>query len=257
MLKDTLLEAAHAAATIMKENFLKDYKISSKGTINNLVTEIDKRCEAVIIEIIRGKYPGHEILSEEAGKLEQASEYKWIIDPIDGTVNYANGLPICCVSIAVEKKGVMEMGAVCNPFLNELYFAQRGAGATLNDQKIHVSSNDRLESAFLVTGFPYVWDNVADSDPIKVFERLVRQGLPVRRLGSAALDLCWVASGRFDGFWEHHLNAWDSAAGFLIVEEAGGKVTDFSGNTYSPYQKQLLATNGLIHGQLLKAINQR
>lgn len=256
MLKTILLEATRAAAVIMKENFLKEFKVSSKGTINNLVTEIDKSCEAAIIEIIRKEYPDHQILSEEAGKLEQASEYKWIIDPIDGTVNYANGLPICCVSVALEKAGVIEMGAVCNPFLNELYFAERGSGATLNDQKIQVSSNDHLESAFLVTGFPYVWDSVAGSDPIKVFERLVRQGLPVRRLGSAALDLCWVASGRFDGFWEHHLNAWDSAAGFLIVEEAGGKITDFSGNAYSPYQEQLLATNGLIHEQLLKAINQ-
>lgn len=256
MLRETLLEAAQEAGRIMQENFAENYKVTSKDTVNDLVTEIDKRCEEVIIGIIRKQFPGHEILSEEIGVLEKPSAYKWIIDPIDGTVNYAHGMPVCCVSIAVEVSGVIELGTVYNPFLNEWYVAEKGKGATLNGQTIEVSGNNQLEKAFLVTGFPYVWKD-AGKDPIRVFEQLVRKGLPVRRLGSAALDLCWVACGRFDGFWEYHLNAWDSAAGFLMVEEAGGIVTDFSGERYSPYQSQLLATNGKIHEQLLNTINQK
>ncbi len=253
MLKDTLLEAARLAGQVMEENFSRDYKVSSKRSVNDLVTEIDKRCEKVIIETIRHSFPDHEILSEEIGAIEKPSPYKWIIDPIDGTVNYAHGVPICCVSIAVEVSGKIELGAVYNPFLKELYVAEKGKGARLNDHPIRVSDNADLNKAFLVTGFPYVWKD-AGKDPIRVFEQLVRKGLPVRRLGSAAMDLCWVACGRFDGFWEHHLNAWDSAAGFLMVEEAGGVVTDFHGGLYSPYQSQLLATNGKIHKQLLKTI---
>ncbi len=254
MLKDILLKAVHAAGRLMEENFSKDYKISSKRSVNDLVTEIDKRCEKTIIEIIRRSYPGHEILSEEMGAIEKPSSHKWIIDPIDGTVNYAHGMPICCVSVAVEISGRIELGAVYNPFLKELYIGEKGKGATLNDKPIRVSDNEDLNTAFLVTGFPYVWKD-AGNDPIRIFEQLVRKGLPVRRLGSAAMDLCWVACGRFDGFWEHHLNAWDSAAGYLIVEEAGGRVTDFKGSKYSPYQSQLLATNGKIHEQLLKTID--
>lgn len=256
MLKNALLEAALAAGQIMKENFSENYKVSSKGSINDLVTEIDKRCEKAIIDIILNSFPDHEILSEEMGSIEGSSPYKWIIDPIDGTVNYAHGVPICCVSIAVEVSGKMELGAVYNPFLEELYVAEKGKGAKLNDQLIRVSENDDLNKAFLVTGFPYVWED-AGKDPIRIFEELVRKGLPVRRLGSAAMDLCWVACGRFDGFWEPHLNAWDSAAGFLMVEEAGGVVTDFNGDRYAPYQSQLLATNGKIHEQLLKIIHQK
>jgi myo-inositol-1(or 4)-monophosphatase len=215
---------------------------------------VDKLSEEAIFRIIREQYPDHHILSEEAGEMSSESAYKWIIDPIDGTVNYAHGVPLCCVSIAVEKEGQMLMGAVYNPFLNELFFAEKGLGATLNNQKIAVSGNASLDSAFLITGFPYQWEDM-DNDPIQVFSRFVKAGSPVRRLGSAAIDLCWVACGRFDGFWEHNLNAWDAAAGYLIVEEAGGKVTDFNGDVYSPYQRRLLATNGLIHDALLDAVN--
>lgn len=254
MLKETLLEAARAAGGLMKSHFGGGYKISSKSGINDLVTEVDKRCEEAIFRIIRSRYPGHYILSEEAGDLERDSPYKWIIDPIDGTVNYAHGVPLCCVSVALEKDGQMLMGAVYNPFLEEFFFAERGAGATLNGQTISVSDNGRLETAFLVTGFPYQWEEMPH-DPMQVFGKFVKAGLPLRRLGSAAIDLCWVACGRFDGFWEHNLNAWDAAAGYLIVEEAGGRVTDLGGNPYSPYQKRLLATNGLIHEDLLDAIS--
>jgi len=254
MLKTTLLGAAEAAAGIMKENFDRAFEITHKEGINNLVTEVDHKCERAIIEIIRSEYPDHHILSEEAGDIPQNSTHKWIIDPIDGTVNYANGIPICCVSIAVEVDGMMELGAVYNPFIGELFFAQRGFGATLNDKKIQVSTKTSLESSCLVTGFPYSYLD-APNGPLQVFEKFIRKGIPVRRLGSAAIDLCWVAAGRFDGFYEHKLNAWDSAAGYLIVEEAGGRVTDFKGKTFDPYQPHIIATNGKIHDELVRVVN--
>lgn len=255
MMKATLLKATETAGRIIREYFDRSFEISSKDTLNDLVTEVDRRSETAIIEVIRAEFPDHFILSEEAGEIPQDSVYKWIIDPIDGTVNYAHRIPICCVSIGLEKDGKMLMGAVYNPFLNELFFAQQGFGATLNDRKISVSGQSQLESACLVTGFPYQWEEMPN-DPAEVFGRFVKKGMPVRRLGSAAIDLCWVACGRFDGFWEHKLNAWDSAAGFLIVEEAGGRVTDFTGAPYSPYQKRIVATNGRIHDALLQAIHQ-
>ncbi|HRH59289.1 MAG TPA: inositol monophosphatase family protein, partial [Chitinophagaceae bacterium] len=180
--------------------------------------------------------------------------YKWIIDPIDGTVNYANGIPICAVSIAIELEGKMEMGVVYNPFMNEFFFAQRGFGATLNDAQIHVSSENELLKSCMVTGFPYSYLDMPNG-PLEVFARFIRKGVPVRRLGSAAIDLCWVACGRFDAFFEHKLEAWDSAAGFLIVEEAGGRVTNLHGDTYNPYQPGIVASNGLIHDQLVHAIH--
>jgi myo-inositol-1(or 4)-monophosphatase len=219
-----------------------------------LVTEVDHKSEVAIFEVIKQNFPNHYILSEEAGEMAQDSEYKWIIDPIDGTVNYANGIPICCVSIGLEKNGKMIMGAVYNPFINEFFLAERGEGATLNNKKIHVSDKTEVIKSCLVTGFPYTYLDIPNS-PLQVFEKFIRKGVPVRRLGSAAIDLCWVAAGRFDGFYEHKLSAWDSAAGFIIVEEAGGKVTDLSGAYYNPYQPGIIASNGLIHDELLKVVN--
>ena len=243
-----------AAGQVLLENFNRTFIVSNKEGINNLVTEVDHKSEEVIFKIIKQDFPGHHILSEESGELFQDSTYKWIIDPIDGTVNYANGIPICCVSIAVEKEGKMELASVYNPFMNELYFAQRGFGATLNDQKIRVSEQSDLVKSCLVTGFPYTYLDMPNG-PLQVFEKFIRKGIPVRRLGSAAIDLCWVAAGRFDGFYEHKLSAWDSAAGFLIVEEAGGKVTDLQGNYYNPYQPGIIASNGKIHDQLFEVVN--
>ncbi len=255
MLKETLINATEAGAKVIQHYFAsKNLKISNKEGINNLVTEADHASEKAIMETIREQFPDHFILSEEAGEMATGSEYKWIIDPIDGTVNYAHGIPICCVSIGVEHDGVMVMGAVYNPFLKEFYFAEKGAGATLNGDLIAVSGETDVSKACLVTGFPYTYLDVPNG-PLDVFSRLIRKGVPVRRLGSAAMDLCWVAAGRFDGFYEHKLQAWDSAAGFLIVEEAGGKVTDFKGKYYSPYQPSILATNGKIHAEMLIEIN--
>lgn len=254
LLKNTLLRAVHAGADLLKHYFEGSFEVSSKDSINNLVTEVDKKSEEAIIDVIRAEFPEHFILSEEAGEMSTESEYKWIIDPIDGTVNFAHGIPICCVSIGVEHQGSIIMGAVFNPFMNELFFAERGKGAYLNNKPLRVSYNDKIESACLVTGFPYRWVEV-QADPIAVFERFIRLGLPVRRLGSAAIDLCWVAAGRFDGFWEYNLNPWDIAAGYLIIEEAGGQITNFNGDAYSVYDKQTLATNGHIHQDMLAVIN--
>lgn len=254
MLKQTLIEATRAGAAEMQRFFQRnDLSIMHKEGVNNLVTEADHAAEKAIFEAIRVQYPDHFLLSEETGALVQDSEYKWIIDPIDGTVNFAHRIPICCVSIAVEKAGEMILGAVYNPFIQEFFLAERGQGAYLNEQRIRVSGQDQVKHACLVTGFPYTYLDM-ENGPLQCFERFIRQGIPVRRLGSAAIDLCWVAAGRFDGFYEHSLQAWDSAAGFLMVEEAGGKVTDFTGARYSPYQPRLVATNGHIHAELLEWI---
>jgi myo-inositol-1(or 4)-monophosphatase len=254
MLKSTLIRAAEAGAAVMQTYFQGKFTISNKEGINNLVTEADHASEKAIFEIIKSDFPDHFILSEEAGEFVTDSIYKWIIDPIDGTVNFAHGLPLCCVSIGIEQDGEMIMGAVYNPFIREFFFAQKGYGATLNDKIIQVSSETSILKSCLVTGFPYTYLDQPNG-PLEVFSRLIRSGIPVRRLGSAAMDLCWVAAGRFDGFYEHKLQAWDSAAGFLIVEEAGGRVSDFSGRRYSPYQPHIVATNGKIHEDLLNVVN--
>lgn len=254
MLKETLIKATFAGAKVLQKYFNGKFTVSSKASINDLVTQADYESEEAIFEVIRQTFPGHYILSEESGEIKMESNIKWIIDPIDGTVNFANGIPICCVSIGVEQDGQMILGAVYNPIINEFFFSERGQGATLNDKIIKVSDNDDVLRSCLVTGFPYSFLDVPNG-PLEVFNKLIRHNIPVRRLGSGAIDLCWVAAGRFDGFYEHNLKAWDSAAGFLIVEEAGGKVTDFNGDHYSPYQPNILATNGKIHDDLLLAVN--
>ena len=254
MLKTTLINAVKAGASELTRFFNKSFTVSNKQGINNLVTEADHASEKAILELIKKEFPDHYILSEEAGEIIQDSNYKWIIDPIDGTVNFAHGIPICCVSIAIEHRGEIIMASVYNPNLNELFFAEKGEGAMLNEKTIKVSEKINVINACLVSGFPYTYLDMPNG-PLQVFERFIRKGVPVRRLGSAAIDLCWVAAGRFDGFYEHKLEAWDSAAGYLIVEEAGGRVTDFKGNKFSPYQPHVLATNGNIHDEMLKWIN--
>jgi myo-inositol-1(or 4)-monophosphatase len=250
MIKNTLLRAIDAGAAELRRYFNGSFTISSKESINDLVTDADHASERAIIKIIQDKHPDHFILSEETGSVQTNSKTKWIIDPIDGTINFANGIPICCVSIGVEVDGEMLMGAVFNPFMNELFFAEKGKGATLNEKPIKVSDKDNLLTSCLVTGFPYQYLDAANG-PLEIFEKLIRKSIPVRRLGSAALDLCWTAAGRFDGFYEHKLQAWDSAAGYLIVQEAGGVVTDLKGDKFNPYQPGIIASNGKIHDQLL------
>lgn len=255
-LRDVLMSAVKAGGEVIAHYFDGVFKIENKTTINDLVTEVDKHAEKAIIDIIKATYPTHSIISEEVGELMQESDYAWIIDPIDGTVNFAHAIPICCVSIGLRHKGQMILGAVYNPIMKELFFAEKGKGAFLNDMKISVSKKSDFKKACLVTGFPYKWPKTYEH-PIKVFERFIMEGLPVRRLGSAAIDLCWVACGRFDGFWEYNLNPWDIAAGYLIVEEAGGTITNFDGDPYNVDDKETLATNGIIHDAMLKLIRSR
>lgn len=254
MLKSTLIEATKAGAAEIIRFFNKTFTVSNKEGVNNLVTEADHASEKAIIAVIKSKFPDHSIVSEEVGELLQDSHYKWIIDPIDGTVNFAHGIPLNCVSIGIEHESEIVMAAVYNPHLDEFFFAEKGKGATLNDRPIRVSAQTETLNACLVTGFPYTYLNIPNG-PLEIFEKFIRKGVPVRRLGSAAIDLCWVAAGRFDGFYEHKLEAWDSAAGYLIVEEAGGRVTDFNGKKFSIYQHRVLATNGNIHDDMLRLVN--
>jgi len=254
MLKNTLLEAVHAGGQEILKFFNNSFKISYKEGINNLVTEADHAAEKAIFDTIQKTFPDHYILSEESGALVQSSPYKWIVDPIDGTVNFAHGIPLNCVSIGIEKDGEMLLGAVYNPHANELFFAEKGKGATLNELPIHVSSETDVYKACVATGFPYTYLDEPNG-PMDVLNKLVRKGIPVRRLGSAAIDLCWVAAGRFDVFYEHKLEPWDSAAGYLIVQEAGGIVTNIRGEKYSPYAHGLVASNGHIHADMVAVIN--
>lgn len=254
MFKATLLKATEAGSVILRHYFNGTFEVSHKSDINDLVTQADKESEAAIVAVIREAFPDHYILSEEVGALPGDTSHKWVIDPIDGTVNFANGIPLCCVSIGLEKDGQMILGAVYNPFMNEFFFAERGQGATLNDKRIQVSAQTEVRRSCIVTGFPYTYLDTPNG-PLQVFERFLRKGVPLRRLGSAAIDLCWTAAGRFDGFYEHRLQPWDSAAGYLIVEEAGGKVTNFKGEPYSPYEHGIVATNGRIHAEMLEWVN--
>lgn len=257
MIKETLINAVESGGKILNHYFnSKNLHIAYKEGMNNLVTEADHAAERAILETIREHFPQHHILCEESGDLVMESEYKWIIDPLDGTINFAHGIPLCCVSIGVEKAGAMIMGAVYNPFLKEFFFAEKGQGAYLNETPIRVSQHVSVMHSCIVTGFPYTYLDVPNG-PLECFDRFIRKGVPVRRLGSAAIDLCWVAAGRFDAYYEHKLNPWDSAAGFLMVAEAGGQITDFKGRDYSPYQPQILATNGKMHDEMLQLIAEK
>ncbi len=253
-IKELLLETIVSAGKILVESNNAHYLVSEKEGVNNLVTEIDKKSEAYIINRIKTEFPSHSILSEEIGVLETSSDYKWIIDPIDGTINFVHHIPMCCVSIGIEKEGVLIMGAVYNPFVNELFFAEKGGGAFLNDKKIKVSKQEKIEKSCIATGFPYKYINQPNG-PLEVFATLIRKGIPMRRLGSAAIDLCYVASGKFDAFYEHLLYPWDIAAGVLIVSEAGGIVSNFNTKGICDiYTHSLIASNTHIYHSLLSII---
>lgn len=251
-LKATLMKAIQGAGALVANRFQTAFSIYHKTGINNLVTEVDQASEQLIRKTINEAFPDHGIIGEEYEAQQTRTQYRWIVDPIDGTTNFAHGIPLCSISIGLMKDEDLLMGAVYNPILHELFFAEKGNGAFLNDQSIQVSQNNNLNAACLVTGFPYQFPE--GKNITGIFSKLVERGIPVRRLGSAALDLCWVACGRFDGFWEFNLQAWDIAAGYLIVEEAGGKITNFDGGRYSVWDKETLATNGIIHEALRKEI---
>lgn len=245
------VDSALKAGEILREGFGTNFKISNKEGKNNLVTEYDNKSENFIIDNIHKKFPSHIFLAEESGKtgVEAQDIVRWIIDPLDGTVNFAHNIPIFSVSIAAELNGDLLCGVIYHPILDELFIAQKGQGANLNNKPLKVSENNNISTSFLVTGFPY---NVNQNpcNCVDSFVDVVKNGIPVRRLGSAALDLAYVAAGKFDGFWEINLNPWDVAAGVLLVKEAGGKITQYNENPYDVYKQSILATNGKIHSQL-------
>lgn len=241
----TAVDAALKAGTILRNGFGTSFDISSKEGRHNLVTEYDTAAEKAIIGHITALFPDHVFLAEESGSTGQfrPDTVQWIVDPLDGTVNFAHGIPIFCVSIGAVVNNDIVCGVIYHPLLNELFTAVRGQGARLNGTPLHVSSPTTLQDSILVTGFPYnVHENPRNT--IGHFSRIVGMGIPVRRLGSAALDLAYVAAGRFDGFWEVKLHPWDVAAGKLLVEEAGGTVTHYDGSPYRLDGDTIIATNG-------------
>lgn len=246
---------ALASGEILSDGFHRAKRVDYKGKINP-VTQYDLKSEKHIISAIGRKYPGHSILAEEGTDWDRDSACRWVIDPLDGTVNYAHGFPIYCVSIALQYGEKTVVGVVFDPEAEELYTAAAGMGAQLNGKKIVVSEQRRLGRSLLATGFAY---NVgtARRNNLGMFARMVKQAQAVRRLGSAALDLCWLAAGRLDGFWEYYLHPWDTAAAALIVEQAGGKVSRINGERFSIFDKDILASNGRIHGSMKAVLTGR
>jgi myo-inositol-1(or 4)-monophosphatase len=244
---------ARAAGAILREGYSKKHEVSYKGVID-LVTEVDHRSEAFLLGEIQGKYPDHHIFTEESGIIKGSDQHIWYIDPLDGTVNYAHHIPIFCVSIAYASNGMLQLGAVYDPMRDEMFSAERGKGAFMNEKPVQASSVTELQKSLLVTGFPYdAWNTAQDNFANFVHFAKLTQG--VRRLGSAALDLCYVAAGRFDGFWELSLNPWDVAAGGLIAREAGAQVTNVNGDGdfISPPQSVVAAAPG-IHDRILQEL---
>ncbi|MEQ1765436.1 MAG: inositol monophosphatase family protein [Pyrinomonadaceae bacterium] len=249
------IETAREAGHLLLERFGRITAITKKGDIN-LVTEADLASEALIIERIKSYYPKHAILAEEAGNavaFDGETEWKWIIDPLDGTTNYAHGYPCFAVTIALERHGEVVIGVTFDPTRGELFAAEKGHGATLNGKPIRVSVTERLSESLICTGFPY--DFKRKDDFARHLTAFLMQSRGVRRDGSAAIDMAYVACGRFDGFWEEGLNAWDMAAGRLLIEEAGGWVTDYNGDPFSIYRPPVCASNGKIHTEMLAVLD--
>ncbi len=254
------VEAALAAGDILVAHSGRVEKVGYKDEVN-LVTEVDYLSEQAIVKIIKSAFPDHGILTEESGAEDSQSPYKWVIDPLDGTTNYAHDFPCFCVSIALEKEGQIILGVVYNPNLDELFVADKGSGAFLSRgreseqgrRRISVSQATELSQSLLATGFPYDI-RTSKVDNLNHFTNFYKRAQAIRRAGSAALDLCYLAMGRFDGFWELKLSPWDTAAGSLLVTEAGGQVTDFSGGPFSIYMKEILATNGKIHQEMIEVL---
>ncbi len=246
------VDAAKIAGAIQKAHLGRVTEIEYKGEIN-LVTEVDKKCEAAIIAHLAAHCPDHDVLAEEGGGSRKDSAYKWIIDPLDGTTNYAHGYPLFCVSIALEQNGEIVVGVVYDPNRDELFVAEQGAGARLNGAPIRVSTVPTLNTALLATGFAY---NIrtAKQNNLDHFQDFLMTAQAVRRDGVAAIDLCYVAAGRYDGFWELNLFPWDVAAGFLMIREAGGAVSAFNGDPFAVYLKEILASNGQIHEEMSRVL---
>lgn len=252
---DFAIQTARDAGRILAERFGRKIEISNKSEID-LVTESDLAAERLIIDRIKTYYPRHSILAEESGASnpdENQSGWRWIVDPLDGTTNYAHGYPCFCVSIALENQGRLEIGVVYDPLRDEMFAAERGQGASLNGRRITVSQTRSLGSALLCTGFPY--DVRERNEFARHFASFIMHAQGVRRDGAAALDLAYVAAGRFDGFWEEGLKPWDVAAGALIIEEAGGRISNYLGGPLDIHNPPIVASNGLIHDQMREVLN--
>lgn len=249
---DVAQEAARKAGEMLKERICQENEVYFKGTVD-LVTQSDTEAQREILELISARFPGHDVFAEEGYAMEKGADYRWYIDPLDGTTNFAHRFPVFTVSIALEKGGKVVLGVVHDPTREEMFWALEGRGAYLNGEKINVSSIDELDRSIVATGFPY---DVRESEinNIDNFVNFVTRVQAIRRCGSAAMDLCYVACGRFDGFWELKLKPWDVAAGSLIVREAGGMMSDFHNREFSIHSQQTLATNGLIHRQMIDVL---
>jgi myo-inositol-1(or 4)-monophosphatase len=245
-------EAAARAGGIVKRRWLDHGAIERKSSAIDLVTEVDRACEEAILGVLRPAFPDHAVLAEESGRSGEA-EHVWIVDPLDGTTNFAHGYPQVSVSIALRWRDRTILGIVFDPLRDELFVGRRGAGATLNGERLAVTATAELGSALLASGFPYDRREHADFY-LSFYKAFMLRTQGIRRAGSAALDLCWVAAGRVDGFWEWKLKPWDTAAGALMVEEAGGRCSDFRGGSFDPFGEQTLASNGKLHGEMLEAL---
>jgi len=246
------IRVAEDAGRLLRDRVGTRIDIGHKGDIN-LVTDVDLASERLIRDAIATHYPRHQVLGEEGGLADSSSDYRWVVDPLDGTTNFAHGFPVFAVSIALEYQGETLLGVVYDPMRDELFAAERGAGATLNRRSIHVSDTAELSQSLLSTGFPYDI-RTSSLNNLDHWKNFAMNAQALRRIGSAALDLCYVACGHFDGFWELNLGAWDSAAGALIVAEAGGLVSDFVGGQFSNYKPETLASNGVIHPQMMDVL---
>jgi myo-inositol-1(or 4)-monophosphatase len=247
-------EIAGRAGKYALERLRTDFTVEHKGTIN-LVTEVDVAAEEMIVNRIREKFPDHSVLAEEKNAETRGGTCTWIIDPLDGTTNYAHGFPFFSVSIGLEISGQVVLGIVYDPVRDELFTARKDSGAFCNDEQIHVSRTESLNTGLLATGFPYDI-RTSEENNLQYFCAFALTCQGIRRTGSAALDLCYLAAGRIDGFWESKLNPWDCAAGYLIVSEAGGRVTDYSGGPASIYKAEVVASNNRIHQEMLDVLKQ-
>lgn len=254
-LLEVAIDAAKQAGVLLSRYAHNGFQVKHKSPID-LVTEADHAAEQCVIDVIHASFPDHRFLAEERGRVDQSpSPYLWIIDPLDGTTNFAHGFPTYCVSIGLEYKGQCVLGVVYDPTRDELFTATSGGGTRVNHQPIHASQTAQLDQALLVTGFAYDIRETPNNN-LDHFARFALRVQGLRRTGSAALDLCYVAAGRFDGFWEVRLNPWDMAAGVVILREAGGMVTDFRSASHSIYGKELVASNGLIHDAMIAVIQE-
>ena len=248
----TAIEAVVRAGDLQMAKFGTGVRVEKKGAID-LVTEVDLEVERMFRALVAGRFPDHDVLAEELDIASTGARHRWVFDPLDGTTNFAHGVPIFCASLALEIDGRAVVAAVYDPNREELFTAEAGVGSWMNGQRLKVSTSATVLESMLVTGFPYNIHQKAD-EFVKVFAQVLKHARAIRRLGSAAIDICWVAAGRMDGFWEASLKAWDMRAAALILEEAGGQVTGMGGEQWDPYEGHILATNGRIHDEVLRIL---